>query len=238
MSPEITYAQWEALLNGSLAPDEQQKLEDALQRDPALQKQLEQFRAVRSAQRDPGLDHFRTAVQQAQAQYQQETPVKKMGLRWVAALAVAASIALLIWFNYQTKRNPQELYADYAMHAVNLQQMGTDTDRGTLQSLFQQKKYAAALPLIDCYLGEYPDAADVRLARGIALLETGQYEEAVTAFRTLAQAHPIYTNEAHWYQALTYLKQEQITAAITSLRNIPSGSSRYATAQELLRQLK
>ncbi len=239
MQPEITFAKWEEFLSGSLEAEEQQALENALQEDSDLQAQFALYQEVRNAQKDPDLDQFVATLNEVRAET--VNPIRIPMMRKIAvAASIAAGILILLWFTMRpdkTVLTTQELYAEYAVHEINIQQMSVGPELGAIQNLLRAKKYAEALPLINSYLDTYPDAADVMLLRGISLLETGQVKEAITCFQRLEENHPIYTNEAKWYQALSLLKNEQVSAAVTALTTIPSESSRYQNAQALLKKI-
>lgn len=239
MQPEITFAKWEEFLNGSLETEEQQALESALQEDVDLQAQFALYQEVRSAQNDPALDQFVAILNEVRAE--NATPVRALSLRKIAfVVSIAAGILLLLWFVMRPENvatSPQELYAEYAIHEVNVQQMSAGSELGIIQTLLREQKYNEALPYINSYLDTHSDAADITLLQGICLLEIDRIEEAMECFQRLEENHPIYANEAKWYQALSLLKNEQVSDAVTVLTTIPSESSRYQNAQALLKKI-
>lgn len=246
MAQEITYAKWEEYLNGSLDEQEKASLESALQHDKDLKDQLALYQQVRAAQQDEQLIQFQTALSEAQQQFEGSSSTTNLSempkRRWLPLAAlVAASLLFLLWLGYHSlvpAASPDQLYADYAQHEINLQEMSDDPQLGTIQALMQDQDYASALPLLETYLANHPDAADVQLAQAIALLESGKLPEATEALTRLQENHPIYANEARWYQALTDLKAGRISAARTALLSIPENSSRYESGQKLLQEIE
>ena len=245
MSKEITYATWEEYLNGTLEQKEKTALETELQNDDALREQLAFYQEVRTAIQDEQLAAFKQNLQQAQQQYQAPPAATVRPLRtrrmWYTVAAVVAGLALLVWLLMRQSglesMTSDQLYAQYAQHDIELQEMSSDVALGTIQSLLDHQQYGEALPLIETYLAANPEAADLKLAQAIALLETGKITQALQSLTTLENDHPIYANEARWYRALTYLKMENIIETKASLLSIPDSSSRYKDAQELLKKL-
>lgn len=242
MEQEITYAKWEEFLNGSLENEEYIALEQALQNDTSLQAQLALYREVRNAQNDPELDAFNLVANQVREQYTQsieEKNIKTIKTPWLPIAAIAALfIGLIFWFLFRpSSLSTKELYSEYAIHDISIQQMSTTGELGTIQSLLMSEQYENVLPIINNYLAANPDAADVQLTKGIALLETNQIAEALQTFTTLEENHPIYANEAKWYQALTFLKNEQTAEAQAILGLISPQSSRYKEAQVVLKKI-
>ncbi|MEO0727974.1 MAG: tetratricopeptide repeat protein [Bacteroidota bacterium] len=246
MSNEITYEKWEEYLSGSLDLEEKNQLDTALQANENLRQQLAIYQEVRAAIQDEQLTSFRQTLQQVQQEQKIAVVQKKKALsinyRWIAIAATVIGLAVLAWFLRRPTNaglsDPAQLYAQYAQHEISLQEMSTDPELGTIQSLLQEKKYGEALPLITTYLTTHPGAADVLLAQAIAQLETDNTEQALETLATLESSHPIYVNEARWYRALTYLKMKKVTEARTALLSIPDSSSRYQKAKDLLQKIR
>ena len=148
-----------------------------------------------------------------------------------------ALLGLLAW-QFWPKTSPQQLYAEYAQHEFNFVEKGSND-----QTLFQAetalkaKKYTAAIPLLDEYLKQQSDAYDVVLAKGIAHLEMNDHEKAILTFKRLQNVNALYKIEGTWYLAMAHLKGGNLSACRTQLQNIPSDSSRYSLAQDLLSRL-
>jgi len=245
MSQEITYGKIEEFLNGSLDNESQLALKAQLETDLELQKRLDLYKDVRAAQVDPDFDKFTTVLEEVSDQYSVNPPKSRLfkSNRWIAiAASVAAGLLLLVWLTqYLTKDttyNEEQLYTQYAKHDISLQEMSSSFELGEIQALISNKEYVKSIPLIESYLIDHPDAADVQLAKGIALLETRNPSAALSTFIRLQEEHPIYQNEAKWYQALTYLKMNQPAKATEKLSSIPSNSSRFKEANELIEKLK
>ncbi len=76
------------------------------------------------------------------------------------------------------------------------------------------------------------------MAIGVCHLELGAFQQALEIFATIKNINPTYTNKGLWYEALTYLRQNEIEKSIVTLNRIPSSSIKYKQAEELMGKLK
>ncbi|MEO1260013.1 MAG: tetratricopeptide repeat protein [Bacteroidota bacterium] len=159
--------------------------------------------------------------------------------RWWLAAAVIGIGVVARWLFSTRKPNPQQLYAMFAVHNFDLTEMGDNEELLTqAEALLKNGKYAEALPLLDAYLETNPDQPKVRLNRGAALLENGQYTDALSVFQDIASDTPILANDAHWYTALTFLKQGDVENCKKALNQISGTSTKYKDVNKLLEYLK
>ncbi len=246
MSDEITYEKWEEYLNGDLDQQERDQLDAALQANEALQQELALYQEVRTAIQDDQLTTFQQTLQEVRQERNVSSPSAnhpklQVNYRWVTIAAAVVGLVVLAWLMLRQSNgelsDPAQLYAQYAQYEINLQEMSDAPELGIMQSLLQAKKYEEALPILNTYLADHPEAADIQLARAIALLETANTAAALQTLNKLESAHPIYANEAKWYRSLTYLKMGQLTEAQATLEKIPDTSSRYEGARELLQKI-
>ena len=111
------------------------------------------------------------------------------------------------------------------------------TDLKLLQEHYNTGKYEAALPLIDRYLSKNPRDMDVLLAKGIALMETGDYDRAHHMFRSMSMLSPR-VKKYRWYQALLYMKKGEIGDTKRVLNDIINSKTyNYEKAKKLLGKL-
>lgn len=142
-------------------------------------------------------------------------PTKVRSLRWI--YAVAASILLLIGGYFLINQNstiqPNDLYASVSTHEkLSTTEMGTNSE--TLQIIeknFNQKNYAEVLTVLPDFLNTLPETDKnyykLLCSKGIAELETNQYEKALQTFERLANSDAIIAPQGKWYTVLTYLKK-------------------------------
>ena len=245
MEREIPYHLFEEYLQGVLEGQELEKFELQLKQNDLLKQELELYKSIRTAQNNKPLDEFENALNSAQKEYNQEnktqtntTKSRTIPLwRWAAIGLLLLGLGYLINSNF-SKPTPETLYAEYAKHDFSFQELSSETSLMEIQNSLNNQDYKTALLAIDQYLFNDPNAAEIKLAKGIALLESQQFDAAKTTFQSLATEHPLYKSEVDWYMALTALKQNDINQCLSSLSKIPNTSSRYSDAKKLLNDLK
>jgi len=222
MDKKIPYDQFEEYLNGTLKDVELKDFEQQLKSDNNFKKELNLYQEIKKAQQNNELTDF-------------EAKLKSTELWRLTAAAVFIGFLMIAGLKYfQSPPTTDQLYARFAKHEFSFQEMSSNTTLGEIQILLDKQQYSNALPLINAYVVQNTNAADVKLARAITLLETQKYGNALTAFKSLRNQHPLYQNESLWYQALTYLKQNQVSNSLNFLHQISNDSSRYVEAQELI----
>ena len=165
--------------------------------------------------------------------------VSMVGRKWWLAAAVLILGLVARWMFSEKDPTPQQLYAIFAVHEFDFTEMGINDELlSQAEGLLKAKKYSESLPVLDAYLETNQNDNEVMKANGIALLETGKYEEAFEAFRAVGQANPIFENEANWFVALTYLKQNEIENCKKALSAISPASPFHKDANKLLEYLK
>lgn len=149
---------------------------------------------------------------------EKEVPVKSAkvrSLRWV--YAAAASILLLIGGYFLVNQNStiqsNDLYAYVVTHeSLSTTEMGSTAE--TLQNIennFNQKNYAEVLSVLPDFLKNMNETGknyyNLLRTKGIAELETNQYEKALQTFDHLANSDSLIAVQGEWYTVLTYLKK-------------------------------
>ena len=245
MEREIPYDLFEEYLQGVLEGEALEKFELQLKQDDFLKQELELYKSVRTAQNNTALDEFENLLTSVQNEYNEQedshsnnTKLRTIPLwRWAAVGLLLLGSGYLLMNNF-SKPTPETLYAEYAKHEFNFQELSGATDLMEIQNNLKSENYQPAISLMDEYLNIHPNAADVKLAKGIALLESNQFESAKNTFTSLAAEHLLFQSEANWYLALSYLKEKNIAESLSFLNKIPSSSSRFSDAQKLSNALK
>ena len=165
--------------------------------------------------------------------------VKIVGRRWWLAAAVLILGLVARWAFTDKTATPQQLYAIYAVHDFNFTQMSTNEELlPKAEGLLKTNQYEPALSLLDTYLQANPNATNIQIVKGIALLELGKYDPALEMFRNVQAGNTAMAGTALWYEALVYLKKGDIDECTKTLSSIPVNSSYYKDAEELLAYLK
>lgn len=214
-------------LDGELESAEKADLETALQQQPDLAAELESLRFAQTAVAAHGL---RQQVAAAHRNYKQQVtaaPVVKMktthrfryyAMRVAAVALVAVSLtALYQYMTFSPDNFYQSHYEAYTIGASRGQQ-----DNNPIETAFQQKKYAEVLQL-HAALQQSDAAAD--FYAGIAALETGKLEQSAALLESVAAKNKtagtsFFSDEADYYLALTYIRQQQVVKALPILEKI------------------
>ncbi len=243
MKPE-TIAIIEQYLNDEMTPQERKNFEQQLSADEHLRNDFELYNNINATMSaSPNENELRQTLQQMNEKYFTSDAVVKKGSfkKW---LAVAASLIFIIAvsFYFLMKNTPsaEKLYAQFAQHTnLNIQLRGTAADSLAQQAatIFNNKDYTNALPLLQKYLQQQPDDIQMKFSEAICYLETGKPAEAEKIFTTVAGGQTAYTETAKWYLALTALKENDLTKCRTALTAIPNTSPYFTKAKALLEEL-
>jgi hypothetical protein len=162
--------------------------------------------------------------------------------------AVAATIVLLLmvgtWFYQATyPSSSEDLFAAYytPYRADPLVRSESESvsiyDRAT--QLYRTEQYRDVIPLLEHLLATDTTQRDkVLLLLGNSHLKDGMISSAIAYFRQATKSsNPIMQERATWYLALSYLRDENITAARPLLESIASHPGMYqAKAKALLEE--
>jgi hypothetical protein len=170
-----------------------------------------------------------------------EAPVVPMRSRrtwlWLAAAAFIGAVVLgkVLWDG--RAKTAEQLYAEYADHDFDFTEKGGgEAELAKAEDLLNAKKFEEALPVLEAYLAGHPSARQVLLAKGVALMETGNLTGASEVFETLSN-NPIMALDMLWYKALILLKENKVDECHALLKTIPNGSQRHKDALALATEL-
>jgi hypothetical protein len=171
---------------------------------------------------------------------QDEAPLRvlKKPTLWVRrALLAAATVALLV-VAWQVMQSKQDLYAAYAQHTTpELTTRGTlDETQAAAERAFEQKAYDQALASFQT-LRRTDDQPLYQLYEAICLIELRRPAEARLLLQPVSNGLSALSGEAQWYEALSYLRENNRITAGEVLARITPDNARYRKAQELLRKL-
>jgi tetratricopeptide (TPR) repeat protein len=208
----------------------------------ALRQQMEAY-PRRAAQRRAfadtltvvGADFFQEEKSE-RAENQPRMTAKVTRMRWLAAAASLALVAVAVWF-FTSTGSPS--YRQYALHdAPSFTVRGAaDQAASEAENAFNDKNYAAALSALDRLLAAQPDDSTALLYKGICLIELDRTAEARAILTPMASGTSALRSEAVWYVALSFLKEKNVAACKAELLKIAPGEGRYEQAQELLKKL-
>lgn len=256
MPKEITQEIIDQYLNQQLSGDQLDAFEAKLNNDPDFKKEIEMQAFIHRGANKLGQDEMHAKLKKIRAEVL-HTPAKKteepkakvvpLGqkkkirslLRWgmAAAIALAIGASIYIIANHQTM-STDDLYANYYQpytEEITVRGDNTNASVQEVTQLYKDKKYREALPAFLRLLAAEPDNAELQLVVGICQLELDNFDKASQSFSSVT--NPLYKDQAQWYLAMTFLKQNDLASAGTILKTIQSGDFNYQKAQEILEQM-
>ncbi len=254
---ENLYTQIEDYLDHIMNDAERKSFEAELSRNPAMAEALEQVREARDRlqrmwQNETSDAQLEETLQRLGGEYFAAGAVKKTGggagggkqfrlpMAWWA-LAAGTAAVVVAWLLLRPVSSEQ-LYAQYRdFQEASFTLMGNDTTQQNAQTAaeaFNKRDYATASKALEAYLKTHPNELEAQLYSGLCDLELGRYNRAIPTFQKIrATPNNAWAEEATWYLALTYLRQNNRNQCIKTLRSIPQNSGRYGVAQQLLKAM-
>jgi len=153
--------------------------------------------------------------------------------------AIAAAIALLVAAVWFVMRPQPPLYQQFALHTPPqfTERSGAFTAATTAETSFKKGDYATALTALQQLAQQRPDDPTVAFYSGVCQLELQQTNAARAVFTTLANGVSVWREEAQWYVALTYLRENDLEKCKQVLGTIQPDAERYKSAVRLLKKL-
>jgi len=162
--------------------------------------------------------------------------------------AVAASVALLLLFNYfRNQKSPNEkIFAEYHPQAEkisgNLTRSAEYAETITFEQavkLYNSENYDAAYKKFKQTADKNPEFVQANYYAGLALFEAGRYAESVDIFKHILTSSDLYRLETEWYLSLAYIKLNKMQKALPCLKDIASQKNlRQTKAREIIKKIK
>ncbi|QCW98889.1 tetratricopeptide repeat protein [Aggregatimonas sangjinii] len=237
--------------SNSLSSEQEKQLQDLLETDADFSEQFRFEKDLKRVVREREKEKLKSKLSGFEAEIAQEKPViqlktnrKKSGFNW----SVAASIAILVglgWLGYSTLSGAdyqdlyQENFEEYpnTVFAVTRGDTAESIERAAFAS-YETGDYKTAIasfnkisaPDKESYLDFYI---------GQSQLALGELANAEKSFQKVISSNSDFIAEAHWYLALTAIKQEDRIKAIDYLNNlIANHEYNKDKARALLEELK
>lgn len=231
----------EQYLLGKLSPADQEGFEKAMKDSTILQKEVAIQKELLGTLQDMGdLLLLRRIQELSKERKQQKLATKTIKSlnrrRFMYILSAAASILLLVvgYFSFfQVPLNQRLFDAHFTPYELESLRSNPDLEKG--KQLYAAQNYTAALVYFEKIQTLNNES---KMAVGICYLQTGAYPNAIAHFEDLAQI-PSYKTVALWYQALSYLKSNDLEKTKTVLTQVIPLDSPYAQkAQKILEALE
>ena len=232
-------------LLGRLTEEEARKVEQALRENPDLAAAANLEAEVLKGATLHGQNQLRQRLRVIQANFEDKAEKATPSINYY--LAIAAGIAALVLFAYLLLGrgpNTEKIFAEYYNpYPISFTERGekAEEDLLVLSQLYEEEKYAEAIPVLEKLLESRDEDGQLKLALGIAYLETGQLETAQNIFQNIrAEGILLYKDLAVWYLALTLIKADEVDRAKQWLQVLADDpeADKNVEAQKLLLELR
>ena len=243
---EQDYILFEAYLSGSLDAESIQDFEDRLTSDDEFKTAFNDFQKAETFlehkfKNEEKTQNFKENLEKISSGYfKKEGSQKAKVVRikpWYYSVAAAVILLFGVVIAQQFSNPTYDDFADYG--TISLTVRGGENNLQTkAEKAFNQKDYKDAEKYLSQLLQNDPDNLELQLYKAVSLVELNKYEEADTLYQNIIKSPSVYTNKAHWYLALSKLKQKEKEESIRVLKSIPEDAEDFDSAQELLRKLE
>jgi tetratricopeptide (TPR) repeat protein len=185
-----------------------------------LNKDLESMKILEISESDPDYQDFRKKVKAVSLRNYLKTTAKNKILvpgyaLWITAACfmLLLTFTLLSIFTDKENKNLHNVYASfYQPYQADLlvrNNSSVETDPYMMGlSDYVKSNYGRALTFFDEVESGNEINKSIYLMKGICLMETGKYEDAILAFGFLSD-DPVLNDYGQWYTGLCFLKLEQ-----------------------------
>jgi len=166
-----------------------------------------------------------------------QLPVRALQQPYIKLVIIllAAALALLIWAPWSSG-----LYKAYSFsRTMTLTGTAAGQQEGLSEAaeLYNNGHYSRARKILQKAYMFNPQNPQLTYYFAITLIETGQGYEARTLFKHLYEGTSAFKYDAVFYTALSFIKEDNKSGAISWLQKIPADDRNYAKAKELISKL-
>lgn len=158
---------------------------------------------------------------------------------WTAAAALV--LAVMVWL-YMRPPLHERLYAKYRRFPeASFITPGGSTAQPYLQvaaETFNSRDYRSALTQLNTYHLSNPQDTKVRLFVGLCYLELQQHDDARAVFQQITKYDKVWANEAYWYMALSYLRENKRIDCIRAMGGVRADSELYPNVLVLWERIR
>lgn len=147
---------------------------------------------------------------------------------------IAAAVLFLIIASYnlfQTPSSTSDLFTNHYeayLLRFNSRDLGDSSALELAGQAYRERRFADAFEQFSSIVAADSMQTKARLALGICAIELEQYAYGLDQFEVLIQANdPLYREQALWYAALLYLKQNELDKSTSYLEQLNIATSFY-----------
>lgn len=224
-------------VEGDMDEAEIAEFETQLKGDAELQQNLKDYHDVHQSlkMKLANNDEFKNTLQGFNKQYFGAEPKVvsfKPALKWLSGIAAILVIGLFIWAPWNA--NLYDTYADDSQMLVTERGAATLTDLDKAAALYNEKDYDGARTALGKLYIKQSSNAMIAYYYGMSLIKTNAIAEARKVLTVIYDGESVFKYEAAYSIALSYLKEDNKVDAKTWLQKIPSETTRYEQAKELI----
>lgn len=230
---------------GDMTAEERSAFEANLASDATLQQQLALYREAHGSLQQ----HFSGDGQREQLQgtlhslrgeffNEASQPGKVVSMkRWLRGAVAVAAVLIAVVFVWQFMQ--PDLFKKYSAITMAAAERGEQEDEQLMNGVtaFNEKDYTSAAKILTQVRQKDTTNSFVSFYYGVSLLQTDRIAEAREIFNQLYVGQSAFKFEAAFYQALTFLKEDNKVLCKEWLQKIPADALNYNKAQELLKKL-
>ena len=230
---------------GDMTAEERSAFEAKLASDATLQQQLALYREAHdSLQQHFGTDGQREQLQGALHSLRGEffnaasQPAKVASMkRWLRGAVAVAAVLIAVVFIWQFMQ--PDLFKKYSATTMAAAERGEQEDELLMNGVtaFNEKDYTSSAKILAQVRQKDTANSFVNFYYAVSLLQTNRIAEARTIFVQLYAGQSAFKFEAAFYQALTFLKEDNKAGCKEWLQKIPADALNYSKAQVLLKKL-
>lgn len=244
MEPE-EYQLIDRYLHNELSEAEHKAFENRLTSDDEFAAFVATYREVQQslqakADREAGENRLKDTLDDITSEHfkHDKKSAKIISMRAVY-WAAAASILLIISSIFIIRQNSTPTYNEYAHYEPLVLASRGDADqlKNSAAHAFNDQEYKQAASYLEELQQLQPNNPQIQIYWALSLIETEQYSKGDSLLQHVGQMESLYAQNARWYLALSYLKQNKIKACQAQLEKIKQGELHYEEALELLDEL-
>lgn len=247
MKDAILFEKIDAYLLNDLSQKERAIFEMAMQHNKALKEEVLFRKEMLGGLNTYRNQVFKEKLKNVHQEVLEENKHRQKVTRLIWLRTIAASVLLLIGFflisKSNTNRKGEQLFAAYfSTHEMAFQtrNAGEEEKSPTIEELYNMKKFAQALPMMEYYLKYNLDNPQFLLGMGISYLKTNKLDQAEAIFsKPTLLTNPFFVDRATWYMALINLRRSDLQASRVLLQQLASNEDAdlHEQAKELLKKL-
>lgn len=237
----------QAYLNESIHDDDRYRIESHLIDCPLCNAAVEGFAQQYNFGEDEYLEKLETAIITKKEIVQNHSIIKtnfSLMNRIAAAvlLLLIAGASLLYWNSQKTERLFLSYYEGFELDNTTRGIANNAAEQNELNlgaSAFSNQSFEKSIGHFNTYLKENPEHIATNYFKAMALLELGEYKEAIDYFSICSINDESYFEESTWHIALAYLQLKDVEQAKQFLKDLTKDekSFYYKKAKELLGEL-